>query len=85
MRRRCVDAAARTTHSQPSPLAGLTQAIRAAQGIVAAAKDGLSYTVAYSPHTQCTILSFAVVSLIKVGRASVGTERRADLFFPANP
>lgn len=41
-------------------------AMQAAQGIVTAAMDGLRYTVAYSPHTQCTITSFAIISLIKV-------------------
>ena len=44
----------------------LSQAIRAAQNVVKAAMDGLRYTVAYSPHSQCTILTFGVVSLIKL-------------------
>lgn len=45
-------------------------AMQAAQGIVTAAMDGLRYTVAYSPHTQCTITSFAIISLIKVNHFS---------------
>jgi hypothetical protein len=44
----------------------LTQAIQAAQNVVNAAKDGLQNTVAYSPYSQCTILTFAIVSLIKL-------------------
>ena len=50
------------------PVAVLTHAIQAAQGIVMAARDGLRYTAAFWPQTQCTILSFAIISLIKVGR-----------------
>jgi hypothetical protein len=49
----------------------LMQAMQAAQGIVTAAKDGLQFTVAYSPQTQCTIISFAIISLIKVSRCQV--------------
>jgi hypothetical protein len=44
----------------------LMHAMQAGQGIVTAAKDGLRSTVAYSPQTQCTIISFAIISLIKV-------------------
>lgn len=46
----------------------LTHAIQAAQGIVMAARDGLRYTAAFWPQTQCTILSFGIISLIKVSR-----------------
>ncbi|UZJ57557.1 hypothetical protein CBS101457_006877 [Exobasidium rhododendri] len=44
----------------------LTQAMQAAQGLVLAAKDGLEHSVTYSPHSQCTIIIFGIVSLIKL-------------------
>jgi hypothetical protein len=45
------------------------RAISAAQNVLAAARDGLRGTMALSPHTQFVILSFALVSLIKLSKA----------------
>lgn len=44
----------------------ITHAVRAAQGLVRAATDGIGATMTYAPHTQFTILSFGVISLIKL-------------------
>lgn len=44
----------------------VTHAVRAAQGLVRAATDGIGATMTYAPHTQFTILSFGVISLIKL-------------------
>lgn len=44
----------------------LTHALRAAQGLLKAARDGMGNTMAFAPQTQYTILSFGVISLIKL-------------------
>lgn len=44
----------------------ISRAISAAQGLVKAARDGLRHTLAFSPQTQYTILSFGIISLIKL-------------------
>ncbi|MCO5549824.1 hypothetical protein L7F22_003298 [Adiantum nelumboides] len=44
----------------------LTHALRAAQGVLKAARNGMGNTMAFAPQTQYTILSFGVISLIKL-------------------
>lgn len=44
----------------------VTHAIRAAQGLIKAARDGLGATMTYAPQTQFTILSFGIISLLKL-------------------
>lgn len=47
-------------------LYSVARAIKASQNILRAAKDELKDVIAYAPHSQCTIVTFGILSLIKL-------------------